>query len=302
MLLTELLARYIDKRLKGKSANTIRLYHHSINSFAKTVAATPELLHLTDENIERHMWRVVRNGRSPATANKDHGQLTALWRFASHNRIVDTWPNVRTMQEIEHVPLGWLPEECVDLLNAARAQHGVIGSVRASLWWECLILVLFETGERIGAIRELKKSALQDHWLLVPAEARKGSRRDKLYTLQPETVQLLRQLIRLNTESDMLFHWDRCENYIYNRYSKILQQANLPDDRRSKFHRCRRTTASAVARGGGDATAAMDHASPRTTKRYLDPRIVGGVKPSDLIKDYLRNPPPDDLKKDRKQA
>ena len=147
MLLTELLATYVEKRLKGKSENTVRLYRHSINSFAKTVNTQPQLEHLTDENIERHMWRVVRNGRSPATANKDHGQLTALWRFASHNRMVDTWPNVRTMQEVERVPMGWLPDECDALFRAAKLEPGMISVVKASLWWECLLRVLLESGE-----------------------------------------------------------------------------------------------------------------------------------------------------------
>ena len=297
MLLTALLELYISKRLKGKSHNTIRLYHHSINSFARTIGTEPELAHLTDDNIERHMWRIVREGRSVATANKDHGQLTALWRFASHNRLCDTWPNVRTMDEPERVPLGWLPEECELLLNAAKSEAGTIGLVKAGLWWECLLRVLFETGERIGAIRNLPKSSLQDSWLLVPAHLRKGKKRDKLYTLQPETIELLRKLVAVDKSSKMLFHWDRCETYIYNRYKAILRRAGLPDDRRSSFHRVRRTVASAVARGGGDATAALDHASPRTTKRYLDPRIVGGVKASDIIRDYLRNPPPTDLKR-----
>lgn len=291
MLLTELLDLYIDKRLKGKSPNTIRLYRHSIRSFGLTVMRQPRLDDLTDDNIERHMHRIVRSGGSPASANKDHGQLTALWRFASHNRLVDTWPNVRTMQEVERVPMGWLPDECLALLSAARAEPGVIATVKAGLWWECLLLVLLETGERIGAIRGVQKSALQDQWLLVPAHLRKGNKRDKLYTLQPETVDLLRRLIASNSECKLLFPWDRCETYIYNRYKAILRRAGLPDDRRSQFHRIRRSVASAVARGGGDATAALDHASPRTTKKYLDPRIVGGVKPTDIMRDYLRNPP-----------
>jgi integrase len=299
MLLVELLELYVSKRLKGKSPNTIRLYHHSINSFAKTVGVAPRLEHLTDENIERHMWRVIRNGRSIATANKDHGQLTALWRFASHNRLCETWPNSRAMDEPERVPMGWLPEECDALLKATRMEPGMVGTVKASLWWECLVQVLLETGERIGAIRQLPKSAVQDQWLLVDAQFRKGKRRDKLYTMQPETIKLLRTLIATNRDSKLLFPWDRCETYVYNRYKSILRRAGLPDDRRSSFHRVRRTVASAVARGGGDATAALDHASPRTTKRYLDPRIVGGVKPSDIIAAYLRNPPTD-LK--RKQA
>jgi len=290
MKLTQLLDQYIEKRLKGKSKNTIRLYKHSIASFGRTLGREAEMSDLTDENIERHMWRLVQKGGSPASANKDHGQLTALWRFASNNRIINTWPNVRTMQEIERVPMGWMPDECNRLLTAARNEGGFIGTVPARVWWEALLRVLLDTGERIGAIRGLIHEHVQGKWLLVPAALRKGNKRDKLYELQLETVVLLRSLIDANSENIDLFPWDRCETYIYNRYKAILKRAKLPADRRSQFHRIRRTVASAVAGSGGDASAALDHASPRTTKKYLDPRIVGGVKPSEVMAAFLRNP------------
>jgi integrase len=304
MKLTQLLDAYINKRLKGKSKNTVRLYKHSISSFSRTIGREPEMSDLTDDNIERHMWRIVQKGGSPASANKDHGQLTALWRFASNNRMVNTWPNVRTMQEVERVPMGWMPEECNRLLAAARNEGGFIGTVPARIWWESLLKVLFDTGERIGAIRGLQHEHLQSKWLLVPAALRKGNKSDKLYELQADTVALMRVLIEKNTDDTLMFPWDRCETYIYNRYKGILKRAKLPSDRRSCFHRIRRTLCSAVAASGGDASAALGHSSPRTTKRYLDPRIVGGVKPSEIMAAFLRTPPepptPPDEK--RKQA
>lgn len=290
MLLKELLDAYIQKRLKGKSPNTTRLYRHSINSFARTIGHEPELVDLTDDNIERHMWKIVQRGGSPASANKDHGQLTALWRFASNNRIIDTWPNVRTLQEVERVPMGWLPDECNQLLQSAACEGGFIATVPARIWWESLIRILLDTGERIGAVRSLKHEHFQGRWILIPAELRKSGKRDKLYEIQPGTVEIVQTLIEKNSENDSLFPWDRCETYIYNRYKAILKRAKLPTDRRSKFHRIRRTVASAVAGAGGDASAALDHASPRTTKKYLDPRIVGGIKPSEVMAAFLSNP------------
>src|SRR5690606_26169573 len=176
MQLTELLVIYVEKRLKAKSKNTVRLYKHSINSFSRTLGRPAELSDLTDENIERHMWRLVNNGGSPASANKDHGQLTALWRFASRNRMVDTWPNVRTLQEIERVPMGWMQDEVQRLFAAIKTEPGDIGTIPANLWWESLILVLLDTAERIGAIRGLLHEHVQGDWLLVPAHLRKGSR------------------------------------------------------------------------------------------------------------------------------
>lgn len=300
MLLTELFEVYRAKRLKAGSKNTVRLYFHSINSFSKTLNKQPAVEDLTDDNIERHMWRIVNLGGSPASANKDHGQLTALWRFASRNRYTETWPNVRTLPEVERVPMGWMQDECERLLQSARLEPGKINTAPAKLWWECLLLVLFETGERIGAVRFLQKTHLQGHWLLIPANLRKGNKRDKLYALQQETADLLKTLIGYSPDDKLIFPWDRCETYIYNRYKAILTRAKLPTDRRSCFHRIRRTVASAVAASGGDASAALDHASPRTTKKYLDQRIVGGTTTSEILAAWLRNPPP--VPEIRKQA
>lgn len=288
--LPDLLNLYSDKRLKSASPNTLRLYQHSLRSFARTLGRTATLKDLNDDAIERHMWRIVNNGGSPASANKDRGQLIALWRFAFEKRMTETLPDNRPLIEPERVPMGWLPEELHKLLDTIAAMDGWICNVPCALWWRALVHVLLDTGERIGAIRYLEKSAVQDRWLLVPAHLRKGRRRDRLYPLTEDTLESLRELMTTNKHSQELFPWDRCDNYIYNRFKQILTDAGLPTDRRSKFHRIRRTVASAVAREGGDATAAMDHSSPRTTKKYLDLRIVENEPVDEVMARYLSSP------------
>jgi integrase len=290
MLLEELLNLYVSKRLRAASPNTLRLYRHSIGSLAKSIGREPTLDDLNDETIERHMWRIVQNGGSVASANKDRGQLIAIWRFASEKRMIDRWPDVRAMPEPERVPMGWMPDEIHRLFEAIGRQQGKFAGVPCSLWWSSLIRVLLDTGERIGAIRNLTKDALQDRWLMVPAHLRKGRKRERLYPLTPETIADLRALIAANKADKRLFPWERTESYLYNLYKKLLEAADLPTDRRSKFHRIRRTVASAVAREGGDASAALDHSSPRTTKKYLDPRIVGQEPVASVLARYLANP------------
>lgn len=288
--LSDLLNLYAAKRLKAASPNTLRLYQHSLRSFARTLGRTATLADLNDDDIERHMWRIVNGGGSPASANKDRGQLIALWRFAFDRRMVNELPDNRALIEPERVPMGWLPEELHKLLNTIEKLDGWICNVPCALWWRALVHVLLDTGERIGAIRYLEKSAVQDRWLLVPAHLRKGRRRDRLYPLTEDTLAALVELMAINKHTLLLFPWDRCDNYIYNRYKVILSDAGLPTDSRSKFHRIRRTVASAVAREGGDATAAMDHSSPRTTKKYLDPRIVQNEPVNQVLARYLANP------------
>jgi integrase len=285
MTLLQLFEIYLRKRLRVASPNTLRLYRHSIAAFEITLKREATTSDLIDDNLDEHMARLVRSGLSVATANKDYAQITAIWRFANRNRLVETWPNVQPYQEPERVPLGWLQSDLQLLFKSIAQEEGSIFGAPACLWWETLIMVLLDCGERIGAIRQLKRSSIQGNCLLVPAQYRKGKTRDKLFTLLPDTMESLKTLL-LAHRCDQLFPWDRSETYIYNRYKKILIRAGLSIDRRSKFHRIRRTVASAVKNQGGDATAAMDHASSRTTLRYLDPRIVGETPTSKLVSDW----------------
>jgi integrase len=68
--------------------------------------------------------------------------------------------------------------------------------------------------------------------------------------------------------------------------NKILERAGLPKDRRCKFHKIRKTTASYYEAAGGSAQRLLDHSSPAVTRKYLDPRIVtqGVPAPSVLPK------------------
>lgn len=287
MTLQELFELYCEKRLRGCSTRTITLYKHSIEAFTKTVGHPATTLDLTDDNLYKHMHERVECGRSKATANKDHAQITAIWRWANKNRLCDTWPSVRKMQEPERVPLGWTPDELNRIFASIEKHPGRIFGVPASLWWKCLLLVLVDTGERIGPMRKLTRDSFNGEYLLVSAELRKRGTRDKLYKLSPETVQSLADLLGQHKQA-VIFPWDRSETYIYYSYDLILRRAMLSHDARSKFHRIRRTCGSAVKLLGGDPTAALDHASPRTTRRYIDPRIVGDTPTSDYMWRYRR--------------
>jgi site-specific recombinase XerD len=287
MTLDELFSIYTRKRLRMRSPNTIRLYRHSIAAFEKTLGRTATTEDLTDDNMEQHMQRVVESGLSPASANKDLYQIGAIWRFGNRNRMCETWPNVQIYPEPERVPMAWLPEELDRLFVSVEQEQGTISGAPACLWWKTLLCVLLDCGERIGAIMRCTRDNIHGSYLLVPACHRKGKTRDKLFELSVDTLEMIAALTLAHRYSE-LFPWDRSETHIYYRYTQILKRANLPSDAKSKFHRLRRTVASAVKNQGGDATAAMDHASSATTKRYLDPRLVGDVSTYHFVTKWRR--------------
>ena len=65
----------------------------------------------------------------------------------------------------------------------------------------------------------------------------------------------------------LLYHWPlQSRRTCTTITTRSLAAANLPTDRQSKFHRIRRTVASAVAKSRWRSNRRPDHASPRTTK------------------------------------
>jgi hypothetical protein len=69
MTLDQLFDRYRAKRLRFKSANTVRLYGHTIRSFARTLGHIPTVDDLTNDLVESHMSEILARGGSPASAS-----------------------------------------------------------------------------------------------------------------------------------------------------------------------------------------------------------------------------------------
>jgi integrase len=103
------------------------------------------------------------------------------------------------------------------------------------------------------------------------AEGRKGQRSD-IYRPIPQECHAAIMLIK--GRQKLVFDWDRAYTNIWRRLGRICERAGLPNDRLSKFHRVRKTSASYYAAGGGDPQKLMGHSTPAVTRKYLDPRIV----------------------------
>lgn len=287
---------YKIRRLRGKSPETSRLYRISIRNLEKTLRRQATIADLTNDNVSMHMQAQLDKGRSKATANKDRQQLLAIWRYATQQGYHDTWPDVPAEVEPQRVPQAWLAEDLAKLFAAVDRIRTNVGLVPGRLWWRGVLMTCLDTGERIGAVRQLKWAWVENDWVLFPAEVRKGGKRDRRYLISPHTVNVL-AAIREHTPSREVFPWPYSHGYVWTKFAEILKDAGLPEGRRDKFHRLRRTTASVVHQAGQDATEALDHAQRRTTQRYLDPRFARDDQPAKLLADFLRHPPKDGNRK-----
>jgi integrase len=290
MLLSVLFAdHYRPLRLRGKAANTTRLYGCTIRAFARWLRSEPTTDDLTDATISRYLEHRAST-RSPWTAEKERSQLLSMARFAVERRLTDLpLPIVPPDHPPESSPRAWTQEQVASLYLAATQARGMIGEVRAGVWWPALISVLLDTAERISAVLGVDGADLSPPHLLIRAINRKGRTRDRVHELSPETIELVSLL--LPRHGVKLFRWHRNPTHLWYCWGDLVESAGIPrDGARNGFHSLRRTAASWYAKGGGDATKLLDHANPRTTALwYLDPRIAPQETPAyRLLPDFRR--------------
>jgi integrase len=144
-------------------------------------------------------------------------------------------------------------------------------------------MLVLVTGERTEAALSIRKEWVgSDGWLRIPASVRKGKRKSMEYELPQGVLSLLAPLMA--APGEMLFARPFCVGTFYHRYGKLLTAAGLPTGRRWKPQALRRTFASYLKLAGGDATDALNHDSPKTTKdSYLDPTVTDKPQPAGLI-------------------
>lgn len=280
MTLFEFLSDYYVP-LRGVSQRTEQLYRYTIDAFGEHLGRPATLDDLEELVVARFLSARLRD-KAVATAAKDRCQLRALWEFAARRGLTDgRWPQIRPIRVPERVPQCWLTDEMQRLLEAAGERQGSIGGVPASAWWRAALLTCYDTGERIAGILSLEWRDVSPTSVTIRAEGRKGQRRDIYRPISHETyraIEAIREPQRLR-----VFDWDRAYTNLWRHLGKICEAAGLPNDRASKFHRIRKTTASYAAAAGLDPQRLLDHASPKTTRAYLDPRVVQQPAAPDVL-------------------
>ena len=210
------------------------------------------------------------------------------------------FPNIEAVVELrepERTPVAWLPEEIERIYATIAKLDGCVGQVPARLWWEALVRLGLDTGERINALRSARWDWIASRWINFPAEVRKGGRRDRAYKISQATIDAMER-VRAHANSRECFPWPYNPNYLWSKYKAILQTAGLPSGRRQGFHQLRRTVGSVVFACGSDPQEALDHSSRRVTQKYLDPRYRRDTSVCDTLAAYLANP----RREDRQQG
>ena len=269
-MLLDTFLREVYAPLRGVSDRTVDLYCYTLRAWAGVLGRPPEIDDLEELSVARFLAHRLRT-RSVATSAQDRAQIRALWEFASRRGLTSRWPQLRPIRVPERVPQCWLTEEMQSLIAAAGDRQGSIAGVPAGRWWVAILLTSYDTGERISGLLGLEFRDVSASGVVFRAETRKGSTRDIYRPISPECR---KEIDVIRGPRKLVFEWDRCYTNLWRHLGKICEAAGLPNDRSSKFHRIRKTTASFAAAAGLDAQRLLDHSSPATTRRYLDPRVV----------------------------
>lgn len=284
---------YRPLRLRGKNSSTTWQYVLQIDHFGRFLGHEPTFSDLSDDSVSAFLGWLVENGRAAETANKARSHILALWRLAARKGMVATYPDVPPERAPRRIPRAWTRDELVTLFAAIDATRGTIAGIPSCLWWHALHQVLWWTGERIGAVMQLEWKHLDEHtcWLTVPAEIRKRKTGDRIFQLPTEAVE---RILRIRVDPNgRMFPWPYAGNYLWGRYKGLLRKAGLTTDRKSMFHKMRRSTASYFEAAGGNATNLLDHSQRSVTLLYLDPTIVRPEQPKDrLFRPDDPQPPP----------
>lgn len=287
LLATEILAILLHHVLRdfyapltGVCDRTITLYGYTLRSWGEVLGRPPETIDLEELSVARFLAYRVRK-MSAATAAKDRAQLRALWEFCARRKFVDTWPQVPRIIVPDRIPEAWMTDEMKSILASAAQEQGRIGGSPAASVWKAILLLCYDTGERIASVVSVRASDVRGCNVIFRAEERKGRRRDILREISVECADALLAIRR--GPDDTAIPWDRHRTCLWRILKIILQRAGLPSDRRCKFHRIRKTTASYYEAAGGSAQRLLDHSSPAVTKKYLDPRIVSPGVPAPSV-------------------
>jgi len=285
--LRSLFELYRQRKLRGAGKGTSVQYEGAIRLLSLCIGREPVIGDLTEDNVQNAIWSKIDNGRTKQTANSIQKKLLALWRFACRRGVLKEWPELTNLKEPRRIPFAWLPDQMERLFVAIARQSWLVGRMTASAFFRGLLLVMWDSAERLGALLQIRRNDIDfdSRLLIVPAEFRKFKTADAAYTLHPETIEALQILLIMAPAKDQerIFAWPWSYDTLFNRYRRILIEAGLPANRRTMFHAIRRTVGSLYKQAGGDATALLGHSDRRVTDCYMSPLIVKTPMPADLI-------------------
>lgn len=269
--------KYPRKRL-DVSAGTIHQYSvavHLLDRHSKDSGGG--LVRVGDLSVDLlvgFLGAYAAGGVRPRTVNSKRSALLTLWRFAHRwgdvGRPCPDRIDVPRVKDYCDPPNSWTVADLKRLLDACDDAKPV-RHVWTGAHWRALILTLYDTAARIGAVLSAKRSQLSARGFLVLYGCDQKTNVGTVHRLHADTIAAIEAMPPIDGD-DRLFAWPASWPHLFDVYGRLLKSAGLPHGRKDKFHRLRRTSYTMVYREFG-LRAASKHAGHRTdmSAAYLDP-------------------------------
>jgi len=273
--LAEVTDAYLSARLDA-SHGYIEQLQVALRLFGEYLGRAPNLADLSKDTVLGWL-RWLAKSRSPATVNSKRKALLALWRAAAEDELCVPPGKIPRMTEPVRIPIAWTLGELERILSACENLTGAWGGVLVSLAWKMGLLILWDTGCRLGSLlkAEMGHIDLDRATWLVPAENIKGRRADRIFQLHEQTVATIAASLASGGSRRLLWPFPYSRRQVWPHLRKILQSAGLPHDRTRMFHCLRRSAEShaAASRGIEWAASAVGHGVAVAKRSYISPAI-----------------------------
>lgn len=270
MLLNDAYQELLRLNLRIRSPKTMSHYRLFLRFFSDYLGQEPLTEHLTEDHHSGFARWLLDRGLAEVSVNQRLHYMRALWRHCARRGYVTIWPTSQDIPEPERMPVAWTESELLQLWQSFDRIPGYFCGVRKSSWWRAFHEVIYWTGERCGAVLAIEWTWLRGDRLNIPAKHRKGGRKSRSYWLPERALVSLDQIRQ--PPRKLVFPISR--SAFYTHYHRLLRIADLDGKRRGP-QQMRRTHASFLAKGGGDATRSLGHSTRRVTELYyLDPSIA----------------------------
>jgi integrase len=280
---------YIPSRIEI-SSEWIKRLRSSVRRYSAFLGKDPLLDELNEADLCRYLT-ALRRSQGAVTVNHERQLHLTLWSNAYDQGLCERPPRLKLVRRVpEEVdpPEAWTAEECSQLFSVAAEWPGWVDEVPAGRWWLSLLLSVYWTSCRIGALLTTPTAAYT-----TGGSSNSGGilvRKQKNHRPQwfPLPLSCCAAIDATRpTGREKLWHWPQHPRTMWQRMREIVEAAGLPCPRtgRQLFHRLRRTTLSLCAAvDPAIAQRQAGHADYATTLRhYIDPRLSRGRSAADVL-------------------